>query len=154
MVIQSGEAVAQKSIVLPITLTTQYNSHHPYGYNDGSFIPASGLQTQFSFGVALKAGPVNLNLQPEFIHAANPTYPSNGSYGYSSGKPYTKLYAGQSTLSVSASVLVWVYQQLINGGVPVMRVPLSCLTMRQVFPIFLLKHIGLQKHPLVILNLN
>ena len=63
MVIQSGEAVAQKSILLPITLTTQYNSHHPYGYNDGSFIPASGLQTQLSFGVALRAGPVHLNLQ-------------------------------------------------------------------------------------------
>ena len=103
MVIQSGEAVAQKSIILPITLTTQFNSHHPYGYNDGSFIPASGLQTQLSFGVALKAGPVNLNLQPELIQASNPTYPTNGSYGYSSGKPYTKLYAGQSILSVNAS---------------------------------------------------
>jgi hypothetical protein len=103
MVIQSGEALVQKSILLPITLTTQYNSHHPYGYNDGSFIPATGLQTQLSFGVALRAGPVQLNLQPEFIHAANPTYPTNGSYGYSSGKPYTKLYGGQSTLSVRAS---------------------------------------------------
>jgi hypothetical protein len=103
MVIQSGEAVAQKSILLPITLTTQYNSHHPYGYNDGSFIPASGLQSQLSFGIALKAGPVHLNIQPELVHAANPTYPTNGSYGYSSGKAYTKLYAGQSTLSVSAN---------------------------------------------------
>jgi hypothetical protein len=103
MVIQSGEADAQKSILLPITLTTQYNSHHPYGYNDGSFIPASGLQTQLSFGVAVKAGPVNLNLQPELIYAANPTYLANGSYGYSSGNPYTKLYGGQSTLSVRAS---------------------------------------------------
>ena len=103
MVIQSGEAVAQKSILLPITLTTQYNSHHPYSYNDGSFIPASGLQTQLSFGVAFKAGPVNLNLQPELIHAVNPTYPTNSSYGYSSGKQYTKWYGGQSTLSVSAS---------------------------------------------------
>jgi hypothetical protein len=103
MVIQSGEAAAQKSKVLPITLTTQYNSHHPYGYNDGSFIPVSGLQTQLSFGVALKAGPVYLNLQPELVHAANPTYPTNGSYGYSTGKPYTKLYGGQSTLSVNAS---------------------------------------------------
>jgi hypothetical protein len=103
MLVQSGEAVAQKSIVLPITLTNQFNSHHPYGYNDGSLIPASGLQTQLSFGVALKMGPVNLNLQPELVHAANPTYPTNGSYGYSSGKAYTKLYGGQSTLSVSAS---------------------------------------------------
>ena len=103
MVIQSGEAVAQKSILLPVTLTTQYNSHHPYGYNDGSFIPASGLQTQLSFGVALRAGPVQLNLQPELIQASNPTYPTNGSYGYSSGKTYTKLYGGQSSLSLRAS---------------------------------------------------
>jgi len=103
MVIQSGEAEIKKSIVLPITLSTQFNSHHPYGYNDGSFIPASGLQSQLSFGVALKAGPVHLNLQPELLQASNPTYPSNGSYGYSSGKPYTKLYAGQSSLSVRAS---------------------------------------------------
>jgi hypothetical protein len=103
MVILSGEADIKKSIVLPISVTTQYNSHHPYGYNDGSFIPASRLQTQFSFGVALKLGPINLNLQPELIYAANPTYSSNGSYGYSSGKPYTRLYAGQSTLSVRAS---------------------------------------------------
>ncbi len=103
MVIQSGEADVTKSMLLPVTLTTRYNSHHPYGYNDGSFIPASGLQTQLSFGVALKAGPVNLNLQPELIHAANPTYSTNGGYGYSSGKAYTKLYGGQSSLSVRAS---------------------------------------------------
>jgi hypothetical protein len=103
MVIQSGEAVAQKSILLPIILTTQYNSHHPYGYNDCSFIPASGLQTQLSIGVALRAGPVQLNLQPELIQASNPTYPTNVGYGYSSGKPYTKLYGGQSSLSVRAS---------------------------------------------------
>jgi hypothetical protein len=103
MVIQSGEAVAQKSILIPITLTTQYNSHHPYGYNDASFIPANGLQSQLTFGANFKAGPVKLQLQPELIYAANPTYPVNGSYGYSSGKPYTKLHGGQSTLSVSAS---------------------------------------------------
>jgi hypothetical protein len=103
MVMQSGEAHVQKSMLLPVTLTTQYNSHHPYGYNDGSFIPASGLQTQLSFGVALRAGPVHLNLQPEFVHAANPTYLANGAYGYSSGKAYTKLYGGQSTLSINAS---------------------------------------------------
>ena len=103
MVILSGEADVKKSVVLPISFTTQYNSHHPFGYNDGSFIAASELQTQLSFGVALKAGPVQLNLQPELVHATNPIYTTNARYGYSSGKPYTKMYVGQSTLSVSAS---------------------------------------------------
>ena len=103
MVIQQGGFNTSKTAILPVTLTTQYNSHHPYGYNDASFIPASGLQTQLTFGANFKAGPVKLQLQPELIYAANPSYPANGSYGYSSGKPYTKLYGGQSTLSVSAS---------------------------------------------------
>jgi hypothetical protein len=38
MVILSGESDVKKSILLPINLTTQCNSHHPYGYNDGSLI--------------------------------------------------------------------------------------------------------------------
>ena len=67
MVIQSGEADAQKGILLPITFTTQYNSHHPYGYNDASFIPAAGLQSQLTFGANVKVGPVKLQLQPELI---------------------------------------------------------------------------------------
>ncbi len=102
MVIQQGGIKTSKTAILPVTLTTQFNSHHPYGYNDASFIPASGLQSQLTFGANVKVGPVKLQLQPEFIYAANPTYAVNGSYGYSSGKPYTKLYGGQSTLSVSS----------------------------------------------------
>ena len=103
MVIQHGGIKTSKTAILPVTITTQFNSHHPYGYNDASFIPANGLQSQLTFGANIKAGPVKLQLQPELIYAANPTYPLNGSYGYSSGKSYTKLYGGQSTLSVSAS---------------------------------------------------
>jgi hypothetical protein len=103
MVIQQGGFKTSKTAILPVTLTTQFNSHHPYGYNDASFIPATGLQTQLTFGANVKAGPVKLQLQPELVYAANPSYPANGSYGYSSGKPYTKLYGGQSTLSISAS---------------------------------------------------
>ena len=101
-VINSGGTTIQKTAILPVTFTTQYNSHHPYGYNDGSFIPARGLQTQLSFGVGVKLGSLALQLQPELIYAANPVYTSNGNYGYSSGKAYKKLYAGQSTLSFSA----------------------------------------------------
>ena len=73
--IQQGGIKTSKTSILPVTLTTQFNSHHPYGYNDASFIPASGLQSQLTFGANLKAGPVKLQLQPELIYAANPTYP-------------------------------------------------------------------------------
>ncbi len=105
MVIQEGGIKTSKTAIIPLTLTTQFNSHHPYGYNDASFIPANSLQSQLTFGANVKAGPVKLQLQPELIYASNPIYPANGSYGYSSCKPYTKLYVGQSTLSVSASAI-------------------------------------------------
>ncbi len=102
-VIQQGGIKISKTTILPVTLTTQFNSHHPYGYNDASFIPAGGLQSQLTFGANINAGPVKLQLQPELIYAANTSYPVNGSYGYNNGKPYTKLFGGQSTLSVTAS---------------------------------------------------
>ena len=54
MVIQQVGIKTSKTTILPVTLTTQFNSHHPYGYNDASFIPAKGLQSQLTFGANIK----------------------------------------------------------------------------------------------------
>ena len=89
--------------LLPVYLINQYNSHHPFGYNDGSMIPAKGIQSQISLGLYAKAGPLEAQIQPELVYAANPVYESNASYGYSNGKAYKKLFAGQSSISLSAS---------------------------------------------------
>lgn len=88
---------------LPFTIVNQYNSHHPYGYNDGSMIAAKGYQAKMSIGIVAKAGPLKIQLQPEYVVAANPTYESNAAYGYSNNKSYKKLFAGQSELSVEAN---------------------------------------------------
>ncbi len=60
--------------ILPIVWQQQYNTHHPYGMNDGSMIPARGYQTQFSAGVYLKAGPLSIQLRPEFVFAENKNF--------------------------------------------------------------------------------
>lgn len=57
--------------VLPVNLQTQFNSHHPYGWNDGAMIPAKGLQTLFSPGVFIEYGMLTVQLRPEFVFAAN-----------------------------------------------------------------------------------
>lgn len=62
-------------VLLPVILRQQYNTHRPYGWNDGSMIPAKGYQNQFSFGVFLKKGIVSLQLRPEIVYAQNSTFP-------------------------------------------------------------------------------
>jgi Capsule assembly protein Wzi len=56
---------------LPATIRQQVNAHHPYGFNDGSMISARGYQAQFSAGMYASLGILSIQLQPEFVWAAN-----------------------------------------------------------------------------------
>ena len=60
--------------ILPLTWQQQYNSDHPYGWNDGVMIPAKGYQTMVSSGFFVKFWLFNLQLRPEFVYAANPKF--------------------------------------------------------------------------------
>lgn len=62
--------------LLPLTFKQQHNSHHPYGWNDGSMIPANGYQAQLSVGVYSKLGPLTIQLQPEVVYAQNAAFKS------------------------------------------------------------------------------
>lgn len=57
--------------LMPVVFLQQYNSHHPYGWNDGSMIPAKGYQNQISFGIYAKKGIFSLQLRPEIVYAQN-----------------------------------------------------------------------------------
>lgn len=57
--------------LLPLNVQHQYNSQLPYDWNDGAMIPANGNQTQLSFGVFFKQGPLSIQLKPEYVHAEN-----------------------------------------------------------------------------------
>jgi hypothetical protein len=65
---------SKRCILLPVQLNQQYNSHHPYGWNDGSMIPAKGYQTQLSFGVFVNKGILSLQLNPEIVFAQNSSF--------------------------------------------------------------------------------
>jgi len=60
--------------ILPLAWQQQFNSNHPYGWNDGAIIPAKGYQTLVSGGFYLKYGVLSIQLQPEFIYAVNPAF--------------------------------------------------------------------------------
>jgi hypothetical protein len=59
---------------LPITLTQQYNTFAPYGWNDGAMIPAKGYQTFLSAGMYAEYGILSMQLKPEYVYAANPDF--------------------------------------------------------------------------------
>ncbi|SFF12760.1 Capsule assembly protein Wzi [Pedobacter antarcticus] len=60
--------------VLPFTWQNQFNSHHPYGWNDGAMIPARGYQTMVSGGFYAKIGPLTIQLRPEYVYAQNRSF--------------------------------------------------------------------------------
>ncbi len=60
--------------ILPITIQQQFNSDHPYGWNDGLMIPAKGYQTMVSAGFFVKLGPLSVQFRPEFVYASNPIF--------------------------------------------------------------------------------
>ncbi len=64
----NGHGVFQ---LLPFSLQQQFNSHHPYGGNDGAMIPARGYQTLVAGGFFVKLGPLSIQLRPEFVYAQN-----------------------------------------------------------------------------------
>lgn len=71
-----------KLSLLPVGISVQNNSDHPYGNNDGSMIPAAGAQTQISGGILLKAGRFALRVQPELVYAANPDFEGFPAFHY------------------------------------------------------------------------
>jgi hypothetical protein len=60
--------------LLPLNWQQQFNSNHPYGWNDEAMIPAKGYQTLVSGGFYLKYGPLSIQFRPEFVYATNPTF--------------------------------------------------------------------------------
>jgi len=85
---------------LPITLITQYNSHHPFGWNDGAMILAKGVQTFVRGGVYLRYGIMEVQLAPEWVYAANNRYDTSVNWGSNAGGVYNKIFPGQSAAGI------------------------------------------------------
>ena len=111
-------------IWLPFSSTIQFNSHHPYGWNDGSMIPSAGVEGQVSGGFLLSTGKFTLQLKPEIVYAENTafeTFPEEFYDGYWANyyqllnkadiperfgnKSYHKIFPGQSSIRYNSGAL-------------------------------------------------
>ncbi len=57
--------------LLPLQWRADFNNNRPYGVNNGAMIPATGLQSVVSAGIFAKWGPLQVQLRPEMLYAAN-----------------------------------------------------------------------------------
>ena len=83
--------------LLPINFLQKYNSHHPYGWNDGPLSFSKGYQFVGSGGVYIRWRNIHLTLRPEFFKTASDTYPTSTAWGQRT-PALSKLTLGQSSL--------------------------------------------------------
>ena len=97
--------------LLPINFLQKYNSHHPYGWNDGPLSFSKGYQFVGSGGVYMRWRNIHLTLRPEFFKTASDPYETSGPNGIKTfydlvgswgqrTSAISKLTAGQSSLRI------------------------------------------------------
>lgn len=87
--------------LLPASVTMKYNSTRPYGWNDGPMRMAAGFQQLWSAGVHAKWGPLELQLQPEWVQAAQPNYKITQGFGAENNGRFQQFSLGQSALKIN-----------------------------------------------------
>ena len=85
--------------LLPVNFLQKYNSHHPYGWNDGPLSFSKGYQFVGSGGVYMRWRNIHLTLRPEFFKTASEFYENNSSWGQKNPS-LSKLIFGQSSLRI------------------------------------------------------
>lgn len=95
-------------LILPFTWQQRYNGHPSNNRNDGAMIPAKGYQSLVSTGFFANAGPLSVQIRPEYVFAGNAAFREfNSHYGTADlpvrfGKdPYSRLSWGQSSIRLN-----------------------------------------------------
>jgi len=83
--------------LLPVNFLQKYNSHHPYGWNDGPLSFSKGYQYLVSGGVYMHWRNIHLTLRPEYFHTASDNYETSAEWGQVNPS-LNKLILGQSSL--------------------------------------------------------
>jgi hypothetical protein len=90
--------------LLPINFLQKYNSHHPYGWNDGPLSFSKGYQFVGSGGVYMRWRNIHLTLRPEFFKTASDPYETSNDWGQRTSA-LSKLTLGQSSLRMDFGLL-------------------------------------------------
>ena len=97
--------------LLPVQINQQWVSNIPYQELDGPMLASSGYQVMASAGVFTKIGPLTIQLQPQWVSAANKDFANTMNtpnfqkmyWGNSS----VRLNAGPASLGISSENITW-----------------------------------------------
>ena len=98
--VNNGHLVHKKHFdlqLLPVNFLQKYNSHHPYGWNDGPLSFSKGYQYLVSGGIYMNWRNIHLTLRPEYFHTASDKYETSAEWGQVNPS-LNKLILGQSNL--------------------------------------------------------
>ena len=83
-IVNNGHLVHKKHFdlqLLPVNFLQKYNSHHPYGWNDGPLSFSKGYQYLVSGGVYMHWRNIHLTLRPEYFKTASDSYETTAYWG-------------------------------------------------------------------------
>ena len=97
--------------VLPVQFIQQYVSSIPYQELDGPMVASSGYQMMATAGIYAKLGPLSIQLQPQFVRAADKDYTNiTGTPSFQKtywGNSSIRLNWGPASIGISAESLTW-----------------------------------------------
>lgn len=88
--------------LLPFTLTQQFNSTKPFGWNDGPMMQAKGYQVLARPGVNMRLGIFEAQAAPELLYTSNQSYTK-----IFPGQSFLKAHVGPISLGLSSENLWW-----------------------------------------------
>ncbi len=98
--------------LLPVQLTQQMVTAQPFQELDGPMLASSGYQLMASAGLYARLGPLSIQLQPQYVYAANQNF-----RGSIQTPNYTKTYWGNSSIRLNAGAFsVGVSSENITWG--------------------------------------
>ncbi len=101
-IVNNGHLVQKKHFdlqLLPVNFLQKYNSHHPFGWNDGPLSFSKGYQYLVSGGVYMHWRNIHLTLRPEYFRTASDQYETSTEWGQVTPS-LNKLTLGQSSLRI------------------------------------------------------
>jgi hypothetical protein len=99
------KSIRNKFKLLPISWNTKFNSQRPFGWNDAGMRMVRGFQQSFSAGYFWKAGPLSIQIQPEYYQINPKNYETTAGFGENINKPLSKGYWGQSSIRLNTRSL-------------------------------------------------
>ena len=97
--------------LLPVQITQQYVTAQPFQELDGPMIASSGYQVMASAGIFAKLGPLTIQLQPQYVSAANSDFrgtKQTPNYQQTHwGNSSIRLNAGPVSVGISTENITW-----------------------------------------------